>query len=213
MSSAAEDVKPPMTGDHLARRITVAEVLVQFGEAIVGENGIRYHAHACGAPMADGKWQGWIEFIPVDGGQPVRSARETTQPNRTDAEYWATGLTAVYLQGALKRALSPLVVRRAGAAVPIFDEPASGVHRTVDSSPVVAQDAVLDPFAVYEKEGEPLLRGRLAALAPWHLANIIAKYELSEEPPDTLTRLPAASLIERIVSGVRSQTRTSHARP
>jgi len=83
----------------------------------------------------------------------------------------------------------------------------------VDSSPVVAQDAVLDPFAVYEKEGEPLLRGRLAALAPWHLANIIAKYELSEEPPDTLTRLPAASLIERIVSGVRSQTRTSHARP
>ena len=52
-----------------------------------------------------------------DGSSSSRSAtaspsdpsRETTQPNRRDTEYWATGLTYVYLEGALHRALNPLV--------------------------------------------------------------------------------------------------------
>jgi hypothetical protein len=59
--------------------------------------------------MPDGLWEGWIEFIPTDGGAPLRSRRETTQPNRDDAVYWATGLTPVYLEGALERALRPAV--------------------------------------------------------------------------------------------------------
>ena len=37
---------------------------------------------------------------------PVQSPRETTQPNLTDLNYWATGLTPVYLEGALARALA-----------------------------------------------------------------------------------------------------------
>ena len=44
-----------------------------------------------------------IEFVPVHGGTPLRSSRETTQPNKADAEYWASGLTMVYLEGALER--------------------------------------------------------------------------------------------------------------
>ena len=35
---------------------------------------------------------------------PIATGRETTQPNRTDTEYWATGLSEVYLEGALQRA-------------------------------------------------------------------------------------------------------------
>jgi hypothetical protein len=184
-------------------RSIVAEVLVEFPEVVIGKNGARYHAHACGAPMADGKWQGWLEFVPIDGGQAIRSGRETTQPNRIDAVYWATGLTAVYLEGALQRALKPLVVRHVETDIPLFEEPASTAHQTVE--PPVAQDAVLDPFAVYEREGEALLRRQLAALAAWRLVNIVEKYELSDEPPATLNRLPAAALIEWIVSAVRSQ--------
>src|SRR5215207_8576813 len=87
----------------------VAEVLVEFTEAITSEDGKNYTARACGSEMGDGKWQGWIEFIPLGEGEPVRSGRETTQPNRRDTEYWATGLTYVYLEGALRRALRPLV--------------------------------------------------------------------------------------------------------
>ena len=183
----------------------MAEVLVEFPELIVAE-GVRYHARACGAPMTDGTWQGWVEFGPVDGGESIRSGRETTQPNRTDTEYWATGLTTVYLEGALQRALNPLVVRHVAIDTPIFNEPAPPRHTAV--MPATRPDAVLDPFAVYEKEGEALLRRQLAALATWHLVNIVEKYELSHEAPAVLSRLSAAALIDRIVSAARSHRAT-----
>ena len=87
----------------------MSEVLVQFAELVADENGRRYLARACGSPMAgDTRWQGWVEFVPIDGGAAVASSRETTQPNRTDTVYWASGLTPIYLEGALQRALHPL---------------------------------------------------------------------------------------------------------
>jgi hypothetical protein len=102
----------------------LAEVFVEFTDAIRGEDGKRYMARACGAE-SHGMWQGWIEFEPVDGGAPIRSPRETTQPNRTDTEYWATGLREVYLEGALRRALNPLTPRlQPPQRRPSFDEPA-----------------------------------------------------------------------------------------
>src|SRR5687768_3704803 len=87
----------------------MAEVLATYEEPVVGPDGTSYRAQACGAEAEDGtdRWEGWIEFVPVEGGAPVRSRRETTQPNRTDTAYWATGLSPVYLEGALERTLSP----------------------------------------------------------------------------------------------------------
>jgi hypothetical protein len=181
----------------------MAEVFVEFSGVIVGDSGVQYRAHACGAPTPDGMWHGWVEFIPVDGGDPIRSGRETTQPNRADTAYWATGLTAVYLEGALRRALNPVVGRPTATDVSRFDEPAPAARTAATRS--ATPDAVLDPFAVYEKQGEALLRRQLAALAAWHLVNIVEKYELSDEPPAVLSRLPAAALIDRIVAAVRSE--------
>jgi hypothetical protein len=87
----------------------VSEVLVQFAELVSDEDGRQYVARACGAEMPnDTRWQGWIEFVPADGGAAIASGRETTQPNRIDTEYWATGLTPIFLEGALQRALHPL---------------------------------------------------------------------------------------------------------
>jgi hypothetical protein len=45
----------------------MAEVLTEFSEPIVDVDGIAYRAQATGAPMPDGMWEGWIEFIPIDG--------------------------------------------------------------------------------------------------------------------------------------------------
>jgi hypothetical protein len=87
----------------------VAEVFVEFTEHVATKDGDKYIARACGGENDRGMWQGWIEFVPLAGGEVVRTGRETTQPNRTDTEYWATGLTAVFLEGALHRALHPLV--------------------------------------------------------------------------------------------------------
>lgn len=83
----------------------MAEVLVQFTTPVKSEDGVLYMPRAWGGIADDGLWNGWIEFTAEDTGKMVRSARETTQPNRDDVLYWAEGLTAVYLEGALKRAL------------------------------------------------------------------------------------------------------------
>jgi len=156
--------------------------------------------------MSGGTWEGWIEFIPVDGGEPVRSPRETTQPNRTDTEYWATGLGGVYLEGALKRALDTPVTPPVMPPQPsIFNTPSSTLGTPVDTGPA----SILDPFSVYEK-GEPLLRKQLAALSAWHLVNIAAEYELTDLDVETLNRLPANELIELIVGGVKGEANRRH---
>ena len=179
----------------------MAEVLTEFADVVVDEAGVRYHVHACGAEMLDGMWEGWLEFLPLDGGPPIRSERETTQPNQKAAAYWATGLTPVYLEGSLQRALNPRVSRTPTLDSPSFDGPARPSHV---SASIPTHEAILNPFSVYEK-GEVLLRRQLAALAPQHLVNIIEAYELSDESLAVLNRLPEAALIERIVSGVTAE--------
>jgi hypothetical protein len=181
----------------------VAEVLLDYPDAVTSEDGKSYTARVCGAEARGGTWQGWIEFVPVTDadGEPVRSARETTQPNRQDTVYWATGLTPVYLEGALRRALRPITRPVApDRAPPYFDEPADPF--VVSGNSV---EAVLDPFSVYKK-GEALLRRQLSALAGWHLVNIIRKYELSAEDPARLGAREPAQLVETIISGVRAHS-------
>jgi hypothetical protein len=174
----------------------MADVLIRFNGQ-VRDGSAAFRAQACGAPMGDGRWAGWIEFMPLDGGPPLRSPRETTQPNRTDAEYWAAGLTPVYLEGALQRARNPAVHKRSRRAEPAFSAPAD-VFSDDGSSPPA--EAVLDPVSIYQRS-ETLLRQQLSALSSWHLVNIIRAYGLSEEALDVLRRLPAPALIARIVTG------------
>jgi hypothetical protein len=165
----------------------MAEVLVQFEQVVVGDDGAKYYAQACGAPMPDGLWEGWIEFVPTDGGTPLRSQRETTQPNRGDAVYWATGLTPVYLEGALKRTLTPVRQKAVPAAKPTFEES--------------APRAILNPYAAYEK-GERTLRQELSAISAVHLVNIIRAYGLSDQTDSTLSRFSNEALAEIIVVAV-----------
>src|SRR5262245_16770384 len=141
----------------------MAEVLAAYSDTIVGPDGGAYRAQACGAPAA-GLWEGWIEFQAPDGTPPIRSPRETTQPNHADLVYWASGLTTVYLEGALNRALSPHVKEPPPTLEAYFDGPAPDVS-VVPPRPV---SAVLNPFSVYEK-GESLLEQELGALSARHL--------------------------------------------
>lgn len=180
----------------------MAEVLAEFDDALVAPDGTIYHAHACGAEAKDGtdRWEGWIEFVPARGGKPLRTHRETTQPNRKDTAYWATGLSPVYLQGALDRTLDPgqVVAAPVDRDAALFDGPApSGA---VPLEPAIP--TVLNPFSVYRK-GEELLRRQLGALSSWHLVNIIRGYELSDLEATALERAPHADLLELIVASVK----------
>jgi hypothetical protein len=187
----------------------MAEVLATYPDTIVTNEGLRYRAQACGAPGSDGMWNGWIEFVPLSRGKTIESPRETTQPNRTDAVYWANGLSAVYLEGALTRAVDALTAKAPppSSREPAFDGPApdSNVQQAAEARRRPSITAVLNPFSVYEKN-EDLLRRELGALSTWHLVNIIVAYELSSEPVSVLNGASSSALIALIVAGVKEQT-------
>lgn len=66
-----------------------------------------YEVLIYGEPRLDGTWEGWLEFVPLSPGLPsLRTDRETTQPDLSALEYWATGLEPMYLAGAFGRAQS-----------------------------------------------------------------------------------------------------------
>lgn len=177
----------------------MAEVLVRYSDKITGSDGDTYNAQACGREMPDGRWEGWFEFLSLDGDSVLRSPRETTQPNRTDTEYWATGISPVYLEGALERCLDPLVVTPARPEPPPeFDGPLP-----LGSPQTPRAEGVLNPFSVYRK-GEDLLRRQLGALAEWHLVNIVEAYELSDLSTASLNNMSQIQLIELIVAQVRA---------
>jgi hypothetical protein len=181
----------------------VAEVLLEFRDVVTAPGGKRYTARACGSEMPDGSWQGWIEFLPRDGNEPIRSRRETTQPNRVDTVYWATGLTPVYLEGALHRALNPLVRPPARETPPpAFDGPASAAFEAEPHA-----ESILNPFAVYRR-GEVMLRKQLAALSAWHLVNIIRSHRLSQADHSVLEAAPQPALIDLIVNAVKAADST-----
>jgi hypothetical protein len=187
----------------------MAIVLVQFDTPIVDSAGRTFIARACGREGEDGLWQGWIEFEPADGGMTLRTPRETDQPNLKDIEYWATGLTFTYLEGALERAERPHETRpprRVIDARPAFDGPAPPFAATATpgaaGSPVA--HAVLDPFEVYV-QGEDVLREQLGAMDEGHLRSIIRAHQLTGDGRLDLAVLGRAELSELIVAGVRAR--------
>jgi hypothetical protein len=160
-----------------------------------------YTAQACGRVRDDGIWEGWLEFVPHDGSEVLRSSRETTQPKLTDLEYWAAGLTPVYLRGALERTLTPpTVLVEAPVVQSVYDAPAPPSIPVTDRA--AEAEPVLDPFSVYAK-GEDLLRRQLGALSPRHLRAIIIGYDLVDSTGVDLNRLTGPELSALIVAAVR----------
>ena len=154
----------------------MAEVLVEFDTTISGKDGTRWIPRVCGRVADDGLWEGWIEFLALPKStEPVRTPRETEQSNRDALMYWAQGLTQVYLESALLRALEPPPRRRSPAAAtpPRFDSPAP--RFAPDREPSVPP--VLDPFEVYE-QGENVLWRQLSALSRARLMDIVTGYGL-----------------------------------
>jgi hypothetical protein len=84
------------------------QLIHEFTGKVADADGHRYTARAMGR-QREGRtvWEGWLEFAPVGGGGIVRRSQiETTQPNREALAYWASGVEAVYLEGALERAIA-----------------------------------------------------------------------------------------------------------
>jgi hypothetical protein len=187
----------------------MAEILVKFDEPIAAPNGSTYFAQAVGKEVEGGLWHGWLEFQAVsDGSDALASGRETTQPNRKNLEYWAQGLTRVYLEGALDRAISlaepPVESAPTEVESSLFAGPAS---RSANSSSVRREATprpILDPFEVYA-QGEGILRRELNALSRDHIETIAAAYRIGLSNPAAIKAASKADLIDAIVGDVRDR--------
>jgi hypothetical protein len=127
------------------------------------------------------------------------SGIESRQPERQHLIYWATGLTHVYLEGALARARRPLTVR-----VPVIDEPVSdrpAARRVAVQRVIPKPEPVLDPFEIGERNLD-ILRQELTAFNRPRLLNIISAYNMAGDAD--VTRMSGAELIEFIVAAVES---------
>ena len=184
----------------------MAEILVKFDEPIAVPGGKAYLAHAVGKEVDGGLWDGWLEFQGVDDGSDVlASGRETTQPNRKNIEYWAQGLTKVYLEGALGRAISLAEPPRERPSkepeAAQFSEPASRSAHPFSPRPLTRR-AILDPFQVYS-QGEEILLGELRALSRDHLENIAAANGIGIQNPGGIKAASKEDLIGAIVGDAR----------
>jgi hypothetical protein len=180
----------------------MAEVLATFDEAIFDSSG-EYRARAVGRKADDGMWEGWLEFIPVDGtGNVTVGGVESRQPARDHLVYWATGLTPVFLEGALDRARRPVTVRVRTVELPASQAPTIrhvAVSRVLPPEP----EAVLDPFDIGARNIDQL-RQELGALNRPRLLNIIAAFDLNRAHED-LGWMSDHQLAHFIVVAVQAQ--------
>jgi hypothetical protein len=159
----------------------MSEVLRTFTEPIRDESG-EYHGRVVGRQAADGMWEGWMEFIPLDGvSEALVSPAESRQPEHAHLAYWASGLSVIYAEGALKRARRPPAIARVTVEIPLSDAPAP---RVVTAPPRVAgPEPVLDPFEIGGRSLD-ILRQELRAIGRARLLNIIAAYDLNPGSED-----------------------------
>jgi hypothetical protein len=180
----------------------MAEVLRSFDDPVTDEFGI-YHARVVARRAEDRMWEGWLEFEPLDGqAETLVGPVESRQPEREHLVYWASGLSAVFLEGALHRAQHPLVVHTRVVEQPASDHPAPRMAVTApvrESKP----DTVLDPFEIGERNLD-ILAQELRALNRPRLLNIIAAYDLNPSQQD-ISWMTDAQLARFIVVAVEAQ--------
>lgn len=178
-----------------------AQVLRIYDDLLSGPDGLRYATRACGRCRSDGRWEGWIEFIP-DAGRPVlRSRRETTQSDLRNLRRWAEGLGRVYLEGALVRTVRMQEPWRLPPPPPAPESPDFDTPSPDPGSrrPIAPDDVPLNPILRYGQGGESHLRTELAALAPSELRLVARAYGFAADV-DGLSR---HALEELIVTGAR----------
>ena len=67
--------------------------------------GVVYVPRTLAERQADGTWEAWLEFRPIDEDAPtLRTERETSQSTRETVAEWALGLEPAYFEGAFARA-------------------------------------------------------------------------------------------------------------
>ena len=144
----------------------VAEPIAQLDIQVIASDGRSYFPNVVAEPNAEWRWEAWLEFVPLDYAESLRTDTETTQASRDDVVRWASTLTETFIDGAFRRA-GPISGRIGRAAVAAVNHP-----------DIVATSAALDPFALY-REGRNALRTALLPLTRAELLTVISLYGLN----------------------------------
>jgi len=182
----------------------MAEILRSFDEPIRHSSGT-FAARVVGRLADDRMWEGWLEFVPIESGQSqvIVSAIESRQPERQHLAYWANGLTVVYAEGSLDRALHPIAVRTRLAETPASSAPAPRVVTAPERGRLVGPEPVLDPFEIGERSLDVLAQ-ELHALNRPRLLNVIAAFDLNPAGED-VSWMSDDQLVTFIVVAVEAQ--------
>jgi len=79
------------------------QLIEEFMERVlVGDRRFKPSVYACS--RTDGTWAAWLVFVDEATSETRNTDVETTQPNLAAVRYWASGLEAIYIEGAFARA-------------------------------------------------------------------------------------------------------------
>lgn len=83
----------------------MSDMMMELPETVSDARGT-FRSWVMAGEGADGRWEGWLEFVPTDRDTPDVYATpiETRQHDRAAISLWASGLSHVYAEGALGRA-------------------------------------------------------------------------------------------------------------
>jgi len=90
----------------------------QFERPMRDAAGDTYLVFVQGRSRPRDTWEGWLVFERQRDARRFNTGTETTQPDAQAVLYWASGLTDVYLEGALDRALAVDIAPRSISEAP-----------------------------------------------------------------------------------------------
>jgi hypothetical protein len=160
-------------------------LLQQFETPFQDTDGETYTAFVLARPRPRTTWEGFLIFERQRDGQRFATGTETTQPTAEAVLYWATGLSAAYFEGALRRALNPASPRpTAEVGPPLYER---GVDSATRAARLMRMERdILD--AVQRQQDTRVLTQQLFRDLPYAHADIVRALESMEKERRLIVR-------------------------
>jgi hypothetical protein len=174
---------------------------------LIDVSGRVYRPRAYGDLRPDGTWDGWLVFFPVDGGRAIATERETTQATFQALTVWAAGLTPVYIEGALARALELAQPDVIGQLEDAEYEALEDAERLETAAGIERASAAVDEMAGAEAraDAERIRRERLMTESALATTEEVAATGAAEIHQD------AAREARAVAADARRRSRRAHA--
>ena len=78
------------------------ELIQQYSNLVSNGDGVEYTVQTWARRNSEGKWEGWLEYHPLEDTRDVRKTPPvTSQPGRREVTHWAAALGDRYLEETL----------------------------------------------------------------------------------------------------------------